>query len=284
MKRLRPHFNLDKRERNGVFFLLLLLFLFQGVWFGTRSKPKQSDHSLLYLDTVAQARYDSLSVFLLKKREPYRLNPNFLTDAKGYALGIPVTAMDKLLAFRKTGGFVNSLEGFQALTGVSDELLETLAVHFRFPEFTSKNPRRNGKASRSEKIGPSDLNLATPEALTSIRGIGKVLSQRIVKYRELLGGFLVNAQLYEVYGLEPEVVERCLVRFQVLQAPQIEKIPLNEATVKELSRLVYIDYGLARRMVAYRRARGRIGSFEELFDLEGFPVNKIDIIQLYLSL
>tara|TARA_A100000171_G_C2086350_1_gene122212 strand:- start:348 stop:791 length:444 start_codon:yes stop_codon:yes gene_type:complete len=129
-----------------------------------------------------------------------------------------------------------------------------------------------------------DLNSATAEELRSVNGIGEKLSQRIVKFRDHLGGFLVEEQLSHVYGLEPEVVARVLKDYRVLESPAISKININQASSRDLSKLVYIKYDVAARIVAFREANGGIASFDELIEIEDFPSEKLDIIKLYLQL
>ena len=99
-----------------------------------------------------------------------------------------------------------------------------------------------------------------------------------------MGGFLIDEQLYDVYGLEPEVVQRTLQRFKVLKIPKIQKININKASVNELSKVVYIQKHVAQRIIDYRNINGSIYSFSELLNIEDFPTNRIDRIPLYLSL
>jgi hypothetical protein len=61
------------------------------------------------------------------KPKIYPFNPNFITDFKGYKLGMSVTEIDRLLAFRKTNRYVNSAAEFQQVTQVSDSLLAQIA-------------------------------------------------------------------------------------------------------------------------------------------------------------
>lgn len=52
-----------------------------------------------------------------------------------------------------------------------------------------------------------NLNIADTSQLKRVYGIGDKLSERIVKYRDKLGGFVSMSQLKEVYGLDSTVVE-----------------------------------------------------------------------------
>ncbi len=95
---------------------------------------------------------------------------------------------------------------------------------------------------------------------------------------------MVNEQLYDVYGLEEEVVLRILEEFRVKEQPAIEMININTATRREMEQLIYINQNLAIQIVTYRDSVGIIRSFNELTKIEDFPANKIDRIKLYLSL
>lgn len=199
-----------------------------------------------------------------------------------------IAEIDRLSQFRTSGQFVNSVKEFQKVTQVSDSLLDHIAPYFKFPDWVSQKheekSKKNTIVSSHRKASITDLNEATAAELRKITGIGEKLSARIIKFRTRLGGFLVNEQLYDVYGLKPEVVKRALKRFQVLHAPSPEKININSADAEEIASLVYIGYDLANNIVSYRNAHGPYKTLDELFNVQGFPVNKVERIALYLQL
>lgn len=295
MKNFKSHFKFSKQERSGIFFLLLLLIIIQVGYYFYQTIKTDASASLVVNSEVKQ-RIDSLRTAAKKveKHQVFTFNPNFITDYKGYTLGMSVEEIDRLHQFRAQDKFLNSAEEFQKVTKVSDSLIEAISINFKFPEWTQKNkgytkskvqkenPERIRNAEPNLKI--RDLNTATAEELRIINGIGEKLSARIVKFRDRLGGFLVDEQLYDVYALEPEVVERTLSRFKVLKPPKIEKININEASVSEISKLIYLQRSAAQSIVNYRNLNGGIDSFDELSKIENFPVEKIDRITLYLSL
>lgn len=264
---------------------MLIVIVLQGGYYYVKAKPSQTETSFA-LNTEEQDKIDSLRNHRSEASvKMYPFNPNYLTDYKGYTLGLTTDELDRLFAFREQGRFVNSVNEFQAVTKVSDSLLGILSPYFKFPDWVTKNQSIKNKASKLKTaIKVKDLNTASAEDLKSIYGIGETLSNRIVKFRDRLGGFLVKEQLYDVYGLKPEVVEKALLEFQVLDVPSINKININKASAAELSQLIYISKSLAFDIVAYRDKEGAYQSFKELSNIDKFPTEKLDRIALYLSL
>ncbi len=288
---MKSHFKFNKQERSGIFFLILLILGLQGLYFFVKWNSYTKNDSSFTLDEEAQIVIDSLKRQAAKGdiTKHYPFNPNFITDYKGYTLGLSPIEIDRLYEFRDQNKFVNSAEEFQRVTGISDSLLGEISPFFKFPNWTKENLTRASSQPISShqanaNIAKKDLNSASVEGLKRVNGIGDKLAARIVKFRESLGGFLVAEQLYDVYGLDADVVERVLERYSVLNPPQINKINLNEASKDEIASLVYINYDMASKIIAYRQVNGRINSFDELIDLGGFPKEKIDRIALYLSL
>ena len=292
MKWLISRFEYTKQQRSGIFFLLLVIVVLLLSYALLRRNSESTDSSSFTVDKQLQQQFDSLK---LASREEEKgnlkpFNPNFISDFKGYVLGMSPEEIDRLHTFRREDRYVRSVQEFQRVTQVSDALLEQISPLFRFPEWGSSETKKatfrnknKGNNGADRDIAVRDLNTATASDLAGINGIGQVLSKRIVKFRDRLGGFLVNEQLYDVYGLEPLVVERALKVFQVFDPPEIEKININTASVNELADLVYISYDLANNIVDYRKGNGTYTSFDDLFNVVGFPVNKIDRIALYLS-
>lgn len=265
--------------------MLLIVIVLQGVFYYVKANPAQRETNFV-LRTLEQSRIDSLKNYQLEASvKIYPFNPNYITDYKGYTLGLSTSQLDRLFAFREQGKFVNSAKEFQTVTQISDSLLNALSPYFKFPDWVGKNQKTKKRVSHpKEEIKVKDLNSATAEDLKEIYGIGETLSNRIIKFRDRLGGFLVNEQLYDVYGLKPEVVEETLLKFQVIEVPSINKININKASATELSRLIYITRSLAFNIIEYRDENGLFASFQDLSQVDGFPTEKLDRIALYLSL
>ena len=276
----------NKQERNGVFFLLLLIVVLQLTYFWLRYLNPKENANFFQIDQENQSVMDSL---VLASNHPVNntinpFNPNYIKDFKAYSLGMSVEETDRLFAYRSQNKYVNSVEEFQSVTLISDSLLEKISPFFRFPNWVKTDVSTKKQTLKiKEATEIKDLNTVAIEDLKQIWGIGDKLSERIIKFRDRLGGFLINDQLYDVYGLKPEVVNRVLQKFQVLRPPDITKININTASADELASLVYLKYAVAQNIVRFRAENGKYRSLEELFNVYEFPIDKMDKIRLYLS-
>jgi competence protein ComEA len=63
------------------------------------------------------------------------------------------------------------------------------------------SPSTSGAAASGGGAGPVNLNTATADQLQTLPGVGPVLAQRIVEYRDQHGGFRTVADLRQVTGI-----------------------------------------------------------------------------------
>lgn len=235
---------------------------------------------------------DSLKTVEIENKKPkiYPFNPNFITDYKGYNLGMTNQEIDRLLNFRKQDKWINSVSQFQQVTKVSDSLLAKISPYFKFPDWVT-NPKPKQKTfSKSFSKQPKtesqklDLNSATAAQLQKIYGIGPSYSERIVKYRTKINGFHSFIELQDVYGLEPDVIQNIKDNFSIKTPRAITKIALNTATKSQLVTIKFIDYEVAHNIIEARTLRDGFKSLDELLKVKDFPIKKIEIIKLSLRL
>ncbi len=272
----------SKSQRSGLLILFSLIVLMQLViWFGFRPTEMPPENQVW---TNLTPKIDSApSLFLEYRPKPF--NPNFISDYKGYMLGMSVAEIDRLLAFRKTGQFVNSAQEFQQVTRVSDAQLQKMQPFFKFPDWVQNrnNSVRFEKKNFLKREPLLDINTATADDLKKIYGIGDGYARRIINLREQLGSFVHTDQLNEVWGLPTAVVDAVKQKFAVLHQPKINKININKAGIKELIELPYFRYPLAKAIVMQRSMNGPYKNVEDLAKISDFPVDKIKIIALYLD-
>ncbi|WP_373941068.1 helix-hairpin-helix domain-containing protein [Polaribacter sejongensis] len=292
MKILKSHFWYHKSQRNGIFFLILLILIVQSVIvFGNFSSDDKTDLNSKQVLAFHQ-QIDSLRTIEIENRKPkiYPFNPNYITDNKGEQLGMSIKEIDRLLAFRKTNKFVNSKSEFQRVTQISDSLLDKIAPYFKFPDWVVKQKSKTSFQSKNQtyykkkekEISTTDINKATAQDFRTINGIGAAFSERIVNYRTKLQGFSIEGQLKEVWGLDIEVANKVLSKFKIVEKPIINKINVNTASFKALLKNPYIDYSLCKKIFEYGDEVAELQNISELKNIIDFPLDKYDRIVLYL--
>ena len=290
-KAISSYFKFSRNQRSAIFFLFGIIIILQLVYFfvdfSSFSKVSPEKEKWLSL----QSQIDSMKQEKLNYvPKIYPFNPNFITDYKGYKLGMSVSEIDRLLAFRKENKYVNSPQEFQAVTKVSDSLLNAISPYFKFPdwvnnkkEFKDYKKYPNGAFAKKEKIVIIDINKASQEDLIKIYGIGEAISLRILKFKESLGGFVSMEQMKDVWGLSPEVIENLNTHFKVLTPPNVKKVDINNASIKELSQFPYFNYQLAKQIVTFRSMNGDFKNVDDLTKIKGLSIDKANIIALYLG-
>lgn len=291
-KSLNQYFHFTKQQRIGVFILFLImiglqLFYFLSDFNISEAKNSEREEWLALQSEIDQQKLTEKDV----KPTVYLFNPNFISDYKGYKLGMSVEEIDRLMAFRKENKYVNSAEEFQAVTGVSDSLLKEISPLFKFPDW--KQNKKNYSVEKKEfivknfpkkeKLEIININEATQEDLMKIYGIGEGLSSRILKQKEIVGSFVSMEQMKEIWGLSPEVINELNAHFKVVIPLNLKKINVNDASLKELAQFSYFKYGLAKQIVTYRSMNGNFNNIEDLSKIKDFPVEKAKIISLYLE-
>jgi len=294
MNIFKSHFWYHKNQRNGIFILAIFVVVFQFIIvfvdFSSNEKVVlETPETLGFYKKI-----DSLKSVAIQNRKPeiYPFNPNYITDYKGGQLGMSLSEIDRLLAFRQTGEFVNSKKEFQKVTAISDSLLITIAPYFKFPDWVVRRTQNTKSSSSGDKrfytkkkkhtITTKDINKATKEDLRTIYGIGEKISERIIKYRSKLQGFSMPNQLYEVWGLEAELVGKLLLVFKVVELPNIQKSNVNTVSFKELLKNPYVDYELCNKIFQYKEEVAELQDISELKNIIGFPLDLYDRIVLYL--
>lgn len=137
----------------------------------------------------------------------------------------------------------------------------------------------NDKYNYQDKNFIIDINKANAEEFEKLYGIGKVYSERIVKYRNKIGGFESIEQLKEVYGIHDTVYQKFKHQL-VLSNPNKQinnqnqqkkeiKIELNNASQEDLVQLNGIGNVFAKRIVDFRDKLGGFYSIEQVKDVYG---------------
>ncbi len=288
MNNLKSHFEIHSRFRNGIFLLSILLLASILVYYFYPYKAIAQKDNLVEL-TEFQQQIDSLKKNADLKSNQYVLkpfNPNFINDHKGYMLGLSPEELDRLYAHRKNNKWINSVADFKKVTRVSDSLLQIISPLFKFPDWVTSKTKKYTKHKYSNKsyTQKEDLNTVTAKQIKEQVNVPDFIAERIVSYRDKIGGFIADIQLEDIHGLYDNQREKIGSHFTVKTSKAIEKVNINVASIDELIEVPYFDFEMALEIRDFIKDKGHISSFKELGKIDGFSLEKIDRIALYLTL
>jgi competence protein ComEA len=186
------------------------------------------------------------------------------------------------LLFEESRAVVNSVRNYETKSSLSDPDRNKFRTSY-VTKPKSIHPVIQKEAKYSyRKQHVVELNGSDSLTLVGLPGIGPVLSARIIKYRNLLGGYATIGQLQEVYGLSPETFE--LIKNCVsADSSFIKRINLNTADYKGLSHIRYLEKYEISAILKYRQLKGIIGGMNELIENKIITKEKARKIGPYLK-
>lgn len=147
-------------------------------------------------------------------------------------------------------------------------------------DFKNKNfNKKKQPVFKKEVIEIGDINSVTPDQLTSISGVGSVLSKRIVKFRDALGGFYSLDQLYEVYGLDSVVVKR-IIESSTLE-DKVEFLDVNLSGYNDFKSHPYLSWEQASEIIKLRRKNIFLNQDDVLFILDSVDFLRVKPYLIY---
>jgi DNA uptake protein ComE-like DNA-binding protein len=303
-KFVQEYLSFSRQDRRGIVVLCTLILicwcvpagvrLFQkkeAAQFSSFSKEAASFyHQQDSLDRIARVHKAGNVLNADDPSEPFPFDPNTLAAEGWIKLGIPMHQVRTIQHYLAAGGHFYRKEDLKRIYGISPEMYKRLEPYIRIQEqkqnvnpqksFTDSlhNYPKEGRRKDYNNISLTvDVNTADSAVWVNLPGIGPVLSSRILRFREALGGFHSTDQIAEVYGLPDSIFQR--IKRQLKISPfHLKKLNINTATVEELKSHPYISYRLANAIKAFRDQHGCFDSIEELKQLQ--LVND----QIYLKL
>ncbi|MGB4293277.1 MAG: helix-hairpin-helix domain-containing protein [Bacteroidales bacterium] len=151
-------------------------------------------------------------------------------------------------------------------------------------EDQSIEPGKNFQASQGLGSGKAmiDLNLADSMELVRLPGIGPVLASRIIKYRNLLGGYVSTSQLGEVYGITDSLCRR-LLPVLTADTSAVRKIYINIPGFDRSLRHPYISKDEADAINELRGSGYFFKSVDDLVDKNIFSREKARKLKCYID-
>lgn len=287
---MKRHLLLNKSQKVGVTVLSLIILVLLVLLNQNRRlampNPFVIDSTLVnqsVIDSLKPAKTVLSESKSQENLEPF--NPNNL-DVKGWMnLGFSEKQSQSLIKYK------NSIHGFKVKTDVqksfvvSDEKYADLEPYIVIDEVSTvqfiDEQNEEIEFELNEDLKQVDINTASEEELQKVKGIGEKLSERIIKYRNLLGGFHSVSQLTEVYGMSKENYN--LIQPQVtVSAIKLQTINVNQASIQEFKKHPYISWEIAEAIIN-QRLKGELSSLEFLVDKSLLNSTELSKLKPYIS-
>ncbi len=295
---------LHRSERRGIIALILTLALIVSTFtyrhFQTPQGVSPVDSSTLPQNTIAayktkKPRYYAQPV---APRDSFPFDPNTADSTQLLRLGLTPSMVRGIYKFRSMGYTYSHPDDFARVPGMTRGLWAHLRPLIRIaPEFQpvelparpkstdnhvspSPAPQRDTlqypiKLTQGQQI---ELNTADTTALKKIPGIGSYYARQIIRYRQQLGGFVSLNQLEEVEGVPPTAAD-----YLTVDASQVQRIKVNQATKNQLIQHPYIRVYRARAIWSYRHNHGPLPSADALLSLPDFSADDVTRLLPYLE-
>ena len=291
-------FVLSHSQANGFIVLVPLLgiVIFSGpLWhwymstrFDDRSKDLAMLDSLVALwepETIAEGTAPPSP-----KSTLFNFDPNYATVKDFQALGFSSGLATRIDRYRQKGGKFFVRKDLLKIYGIDSTFYKQLYAFIDLPERSEQKRTHQQKiyerkdSSVKTKSAKFDLNKADTLQLMKVGGIGTKRSQRIIKYRDALGGFIDMDQIQEVYGLDSTVVRMLLAESFIAADYRPVTMNINTCDEKRLASHPYLSNAAARSIVAYRFQHGEFKAFEDLRNIHALDEKTIQKITPYLTL
>ena len=198
-----------------------------------------------------------------KKKKPYEkkeynlfyFDPNVISSKEWERLGVKKRIGNRIEKYITAGGSFKKATDLKKIYGFDTIKIAELLPYVKI----IGKPKKN--FATAKLLVP--LNTSDTTQLKQLSGIGSVFSARIVKYRDLLGGFVSKDQLLEVYGISKEKFTRISVMIVVDSIP-LRRIKLNSFKEAKLRKHPYINSRMSKDIVRFRDRNGEFSSINQL--------------------
>lgn len=285
-----PYFS--KSNRRGVLLLIVIILL---VVFTPRLLMYwRSDEDLTVtreeLELVNELRdekqYREANSFQKKKsrfrKPPSKFDPNAYSAEQWMALGLSPKQANVILKFTSRG--VYEMSDFEKIFVIPDELMFLLKDSLVFPQKRNEEHRYSDSKTAKKEFAPVELNAATKEEIMELPGVGPYIADRIIAYRERLGGYLLKEQLMEIKKIDLELFNKIESHVSI-DKQKVLRLNVNTASVEEFKKHPYFNWSIANSIVKIRAQKG--GSFKSIDELmESALIDRelFEKIKPYLSL
>jgi len=299
-KWLNTYFGFKRKEVNGLLVLLGLIGLIMLIpyIYGLVKQPESitriEEEAVLKLALAEKERIAAVTNHVPRfkyatknKAKLFVFNPNTISQADWEQLGLSAKQASAILRYIERGGRFRKTEDLRKMYTINAEMYGKLAPYVMItPADTGglKSKYSVYAIHKPDKKAPPliEINSADTIELDKIKGIGMTFANRIVKYRDRIGGFHKKEQLMEVFGIDS--VKYNEIKDQVeVDASGIKKININTANIEDFKNHPYIRYKQVNALIQYRKQHGNYGNIADLNKVVVLNQETINRLAAYLE-
>ncbi len=265
-KKSRAFDQFSKKERIGILTCTVLVLLFLSLPYLI---PRKTLPDLSVMTAQGKKWKDMLQEEIVVKADKvavvqlYPFDPNTLSVEVWQTFGVPATVAKRIIHYLDKGGQFRSAEDLRKIWGMSPSLADRLIPYAR------TNYQRPVFKKTLNIVQPIDINTADLEAWKSLPGIGNVLAERIIKYRERSNGFSSKEELKSVFGLKDSLLIQIAPYLQMNES-NLKKLPLNQASAYQINVKTGVSLEIAKMIVKSRQENGLFTEMDQLLEIPGF--------------
>ena len=279
---IKEYFNFNKGERNGILVVIAIIIIVLALPYFIKVTQRDNNDEFLRFakeidlfekslknaaDSANEARrldFQQMDRSVAEnKLTPFPFNPNLLPSEQWSRMGLKDWQIKVIKKYEAKGGKFYKKEDFKRMFCISPSEYEILEPYISIPEQKNEYADRKPEIREIKKKVLVDLNTADSVTLLSLYGIGPSFAKRIIKYRNLLGGFYTKAQLLEVYGFDQDRLDKIDANCEAGPGG-IKKINVNTVKTEDLKKHPYLDYYTAKAIVDQRIILKKYTSLEQI--------------------
>ncbi|GHT68647.1 competence protein ComEA [Bacteroidia bacterium] len=290
---LKEWFVFSKSERRGIIVLGILLLVVMGIPLVLKfAKPRYTnDYQQLKLKvdslvpTLPTTSKPPKTAFERHDREAQKFyfDPNVISRDSLLLLGFSPKQATAIINYRQRGGKFRKPEDFLRLSITSNH--QHLAGYIRIvqQEKSTVSPQRDSVATkRTYAVTPVDINSADTAELKTLSGVGNYLAQRIVEYRQKLGGYTKLEQLCEIKYFDRDKLERLQPRL-TMDLSKVKKFSLTAEGVEQLRMHPYVGAYVARGIAQQIKYNGGATTLDELVQNKILSTEQAEKLRGYIE-
>jgi DNA uptake protein ComE-like DNA-binding protein len=204
----------------------------------------------------------------------FEFDPNSASADDWKKLGFGEKQIATIQNYTAKGGKFKSAEDLKKIYGIKNEQYEKI-----------KNYITISSAQKSKQINKKtivDLNNAGVEMLKNYGGFWRYNAEKIVQYRTALGGFVDKSQLYELYGVKKEYVDK-ITDSIFIDLSRLTKIRINFASTDEFAKHPYLSGKNAQDITRFRDLNGPFTDLKKLKQNKIISESTYNQVYPYLS-